>query len=79
MSDLDLRRIGYEAYAKQTGGKTFDGREMPAYDDLPKNVLAAWSASADAIRDAILSATKVVDDQVAATEPAAVPESPATE
>jgi hypothetical protein len=27
--DLPSRRIGYEAYAANTGGKTFDGHDMP--------------------------------------------------
>lgn len=37
----------YEAYARSTGGKTFDGRDMPAWNDLPKRIQDAWTAAAD--------------------------------
>lgn len=43
---------GYEAYAAFTGGKTFDGREMPTWDQLPDRIKGAWEAAADAIRTA---------------------------
>lgn len=57
-----LGQIGYEAYAKSTGGKTFDGRDMPTWQEIldregetPK-VTKAWEAAAckiliEAIRD----------------------------
>lgn len=41
---------GYEAYAVSTGGKTFDGRDMPKWNELPERIRAAWEAAADAIR-----------------------------
>lgn len=44
-------REGYEAYATSTGGKTFDGRDMPAWDALPMKIREAWSAAGDKIRD----------------------------
>ena len=34
-------RRGYEGYAKSTGGKTFDGRDMPTWDELPARIQAA--------------------------------------
>ena len=45
----DLGKTGYEAYAKYTGGKTFDGRDMPTWDALPENIREAWRAAARAI------------------------------
>jgi hypothetical protein len=45
----DLARVGYEAYAAQTEGLTFDGRPMPKYGDLPMRVVLAWAAAALAI------------------------------
>jgi hypothetical protein len=45
-------RTGYEAYAKSTGGKTYDGRDMPAWDALPPNIREAWCAAGDAINAA---------------------------
>lgn len=49
----DFGKLGYEAYARQTGGKTFDGRTMPVWDALPEGVRGAWRAAAQAIRVAI--------------------------
>lgn len=53
----DLARIGYEAYAKATGGLTFDGRRMPSWGEIVTRdrergtkVSAAWAAAALAIR-----------------------------
>jgi hypothetical protein len=40
---------GYDAYAKSTGGKTFDGRDMPAWTALPERIQEAWVAAALAI------------------------------
>lgn len=45
MEPLNNGRIGYEAYAAFTNGKTFDGRDMPTWDKLPTNIQAAWQAA----------------------------------
>lgn len=57
-------RRGYEGYAKSTGGKTFDGRDMPKWSELPPRIQDAW-------RDAIVAAVDqppkdetIVDKQV---------------
>jgi hypothetical protein len=42
-------QTGYEAYAAFTGGKTFDGRDMPSWKDLPQRIQDAWNAAATAI------------------------------
>lgn len=42
-------QIAYKAYARSTGGKTFDGRDMPTWEDLPKNIQQAWRAAAEAV------------------------------
>jgi hypothetical protein len=47
----DLARVGYEAYAMFTGGKTFDGRDMPKWDELPDRIKGAWGAAAARIAD----------------------------
>lgn len=49
LDDLRLGQAGYEAYAKQTGGKTFDGRDMPTWEQLPDRIKEAWSAAAQGI------------------------------
>lgn len=46
-----FERLGYEAYAEFTGGKTFDGRDMPKWDDLPDRIKGAWYAAWRAIVD----------------------------
>lgn len=45
----EVARAGYEGYADWTGGKTFDGRDMPLWDDLPERTRLAWVAACGAI------------------------------
>jgi hypothetical protein len=42
----DHARAGYEAYGDHTGWKTFDGRGMPRWVELPERTQAAWKAGA---------------------------------
>lgn len=42
-------QIGYEAYAKFTGGKTFDGRDMPLWKDITPKIQDAWCEASVAI------------------------------
>lgn len=42
-------QIAYEGYASSTGGKTFDGRDMPAWSDLPERIQCAWAAAVLAV------------------------------
>lgn len=46
---LELAEAGYRGYAEKTGGKTFDGRDMPAWKDLPERTIQAWVAAVVAI------------------------------
>jgi hypothetical protein len=44
--DVDeLTRSVYAAYSQASGGKTHDGKPMPAYDDLA-HVQPSWQAAA---------------------------------
>lgn len=61
-------RIGYEAYAESTGGKTFDGRDMPRWDELPQRIVAAWEAAALAIAHAHARDVAAVCDQLPPNE-----------
>ena len=36
----------WEAYAKQAGGLTFDGKPLPTWDELGKERQACWRAAA---------------------------------
>lgn len=45
-------QIAFEAYCASTGGKTFDGRPIPAWDELHGDrarIHAAWEAAAQAV------------------------------
>lgn len=46
---MNAGRAGYDGYARSTGRKTFDGRDMPAWEDLPSRIQNAWSDAAIAI------------------------------
>jgi hypothetical protein len=47
---IDLAKAAYAAYAKSTGGKTYDGRDMPTWDGLTDRIREAWCCAADAAR-----------------------------
>ncbi len=46
---INFARVAYEAYAEFTGGKTFDGRDMPAWPDLTTRIQSAWGAAIAAV------------------------------
>lgn len=45
----EIARIAFEAYAKQVGGKTYDGKPIPGWNELGDNVRAGWRAAIEAI------------------------------
>lgn len=52
MKDKTLGQIAYEAYAKSTGNKTFDDREMMTWSELGEtnpDIQRAWEAAARAV------------------------------
>ena len=57
-------RRGYEGYAASTGGKTFDGRDMPQWVDLPDRIKEAWRAAIVAAVDQPPRDETLVDKQV---------------
>lgn len=44
-----LARIGYGGYGDETGGLTYDGRQMPDWEELPARTVKAWEAATRAI------------------------------
>lgn len=57
-----LGQIGYEAYAATTGGKTFDGRDMPLWSALPERIVNAWEGAALAIvEERVMKSAAVVE------------------
>lgn len=55
-----IAKTAYEAYSKATENKTFDGREMPGWDDLSQPVRNAWSLAAEAVRHQVLASANSV-------------------
>jgi len=48
-----LARAAFEAYGASTGGKTWDGKDIPPFETIRErtpHVAAAWEAAADAVR-----------------------------
>ncbi len=52
LSSTHYGELGYRAYSWATDNKTFDGREMPAWEALPERIQQAWTVAAVAIRGA---------------------------
>jgi hypothetical protein len=51
MSDLLLIALAqrmWDAYSQQAGGKTFDGKPLPSWDELGEERQACWNAAASA-------------------------------
>lgn len=57
MSNKTAGQVAFEAYNQARGGVTFDGRPIPAWDDLHGDkaaIQAAWEAAATAVIDETL-------------------------
>lgn len=64
-------KTGYEAYARCTDGKTYDGRDMPAWDELPGRIQGAWSEAAAAIAREVYAAVEAANvEDCPETQPA---------
>ena len=57
-------RRGYEGYAESTGGKTFDGRDIPKWSELPPRIQGAWRAAIVAAVDTEPKKETLTDLQV---------------
>lgn len=55
---------GYQGYAKSIGGKTFDSREMPKWDELPPRIQEAWREAIAAAIDEPARKESLTDVQV---------------
>ena len=47
MNIWDAAERLYRRYTKQTGNKTYDGKDCPTWSALPKHVQQAWVAAFD--------------------------------
>jgi len=47
----ELAKTMWEAYSRKAGGKAFDGKPLPTWDELGPDRQACWEAAADAAID----------------------------
>lgn len=47
--NITLGQIAFEAYSKAMGGKTYDGKNIPHWNDLSAQVQKGWTAAARAV------------------------------
>lgn len=45
---LDLAKTAFDAYNVQAGGKTWDGKDIPPFDQVGEKVQANWVAAVKA-------------------------------
>ena len=48
---MELAKIMWAAYSAKAGGKTFDGKPLPTWDELGEERQQCWAAAADAAID----------------------------
>lgn len=48
---VNLGQLAFNAYNAKAGGKTYDGKDVPAWADLGEAVQANWEASARAVME----------------------------
>lgn len=51
----DLAKVAYEAYRASSGGRSLvSGAELPAYEDLSREIRDAWDAASQAVAAVLL-------------------------
>jgi len=53
ISDRELGRVAFDAYSFAKGGKTYDGKPIPAWGKLSVEVQEGWIEAAAAVRKAL--------------------------
>ena len=46
MTDTHIAKLMWDAYATQAGGKTFDGKPLPSWEELGEERRSCWIAAA---------------------------------
>lgn len=49
-----LGQVAFEAYAKSTDNKTYDGKEIPPFAALSEHVQEAWERAAQAVVESVM-------------------------
>jgi hypothetical protein len=58
---IELAKQMWGAYAIQAGGKTFDGKPLPNWDELGEDRQACWAAAAKVSADRIEELTNLCE------------------
>ena len=53
MTDTHIAKLMWGAYATQAGGKTFDGKPLPSWEELGEERQSCWVAAAFVAADRI--------------------------
>jgi hypothetical protein len=53
MTDTHIAKLMWNAYAIQAGGKTFDGKPLPTWDELGEERQSCWVATASVTAERI--------------------------
>ena len=53
MTDTHIAKLMWDAYAIQAGGKTFDDKPLPTWDELGEDRQSCWVAAASVTADRI--------------------------
>lgn len=48
-TEVNVAKLGYEAYGESAGWKNFAGNPMPQWDELPPKIQEHWGRAAQAI------------------------------
>lgn len=48
LSWFDIAKLAFEAYNTAAGGKTWDGKDIPPFDEVGEKVQANWIAAVKA-------------------------------
>lgn len=46
---IDIGRIAFQAYSDEMGGKTYDGKDIPKWENVGQKVQDAWRAAGVAV------------------------------
>ena len=67
MANAHIAKLMWDAYAIQAGGKTFDGKPLPSWDELGDERQSCWiaaaSVTADRIENLEAALRKYADDE----------------
>lgn len=58
---MSYGKVAYEAYVRDSGGKSIRGEDLPAWDDQDPAIKAHWEAAGTAVYGAVIAMPKIRD------------------